>query len=203
MPWETWSIKARPLPLPLLPLPLPLPLLLLPLPLPLPLPPLLLPLPLPLLLLLPPLQGWGAVAGSRRTAPAAAACEAGAAATCSRCRLPPPAAAPLQPLPLAHTRPAAAGPRSLDVLRFFAQGGPRVRAVRGNHDESALALYSKLQCVGLATGRVPGEGSRSSSPALQALQAPAPRRGHLPLPRTLPPPSPPVAPGPGSCCPAG
>lgn len=37
------------------------------------------------------------------------------------------------------------GPRSLDVLRFFAEGGDTVRAVRGNHDEMTLSLHNKLR----------------------------------------------------------
>jgi hypothetical protein len=29
------------------------------------------------------------------------------------------------------------------VLEFFRDGGPLVRAVRGNHDEAALAAYAR------------------------------------------------------------
>lgn len=33
------------------------------------------------------------------------------------------------------------------MLRWFAEGGPLVRAVRGNHEEAALSNYRSMRCV--------------------------------------------------------
>ena len=46
-----------------------------------------------------------------------------------------------------HLHPAPSplqGPDSLAVLRWFAEGGPLVRAVRGNHDIMALQNYRRM-----------------------------------------------------------
>ena len=37
------------------------------------------------------------------------------------------------------------GPDSLAVLRWFVEGGPLVRAVRGNHEEAALTNYRNFK----------------------------------------------------------